>query len=206
MIPNDVASAIAAVAHTVANQNPPVDADDISQALSLYYLGLTEKQRSVDLSLLKSHLYGEARSFAKRERAEWHRLSVHYYYAPEDVRSLLREMYAYPIEEIIDGFVPADAKSVDNPSMDALDLMFDVHNALDDISPEDANAIAWAYDGTRDRDMTPAEKKRASRAVGRLADQMNTLKGLRDKPAGDVVGTRRVVSSAQARAIIRGQD
>lgn len=208
MIPEDTEADITRVAATVARANPPVEADDIAQELRLHYLGLSEKQKDVGSKILTEHFYGHARAWAKGERAEWNRESVHYYYTPSDVKTILKSMFSYSLEDLVNGFVPDDARSVGAPNgVDALDLVLDVSSVLDDIATADSNIISWAYADDRDRDLTTSEKGQLRRAIQRLTVQMNTLKKFRDGTVGDgeYEGMRTAVSNATAREIARGQ-
>lgn len=202
-IPDDVERIIYYVARNTARQYPPVESDDVQQELRLYYLTTVNAQRITSMKLLETRLYMIAGDYAKKERAEWHGRSVHYYYAPDDVRAVMRVLFTYPRQDWEHAYCPDDAKTKGRWS-DGLEVMFDAVQAFEDIAPEHQKIIAYVNAGDRSDNLTDAEKKAHQRAIHKLTQTMNSKKHARSEESA--MTGRKAMTNAAARALIGDQN
>jgi len=202
-IPDDVEQTIYYVARNTARNFPPVEWEDIQQELRLYYLTTPSAQRLKSKKLLETHLYGKAKDWAIKDRAEWHGRSVHYYYTPDDVRATMKVLFSYPRDQWESAYCPDDAKTAGRWS-DGLEVMFDAVLGFEDLEPEHQKIIAYANAGDRTDSLTDTERKQHQRAVHRLSVVMNSKKHARHQDA-EMTG-RKAMTNAAARAAIEGMN
>lgn len=197
-IPDDVERIISFVSRDIARKNPPVEREDIQQEMRLYWLS-TEKAQRINGSLLQTHLYAVALEWAQKERAEWHGMSVHYYYTPDDVRATMKVLFTYPRQDWEHAYCPDDAKTAGRWT-DGLEVMFDAVQGFEAIDEDSQQIIAYANALDRVENLNDVEKKRHQRAVHKLTKTMNTLKNQRGEDLR--FSSRRSLTNAAARAAI----
>jgi hypothetical protein len=201
-IPDDVERVISFVSRDIARKNPPVEREDIQQELRLYWLS-TDKAQRINGSLLQTHLYSWALEWAQKERAEWHGMSVHYYYTPDTVRASMKVLFTYPRQDWEQAYCPDDAKTRGRWS-DGLEVMFDAVMGFEGLDEDSQQIIAYVNAMDRADNLTDLEKKRHQRAVHKLTKTMNTLKNQRGE---DLKFTgRKAMTNAAARALIGDQN
>lgn len=202
-IPDDVEHIIRYISGNIASKFPPVERDDVQQELRLYWLSTPSAQKLRSKSLNETHLYNVAKEWALKERAEWHGMSVHYYYAPDDVRATMKVLFSYPRQDWEQAYCPDDAKTRGRWS-DGLEVMFDAVMGFEALDEDSQQIIAYVNALDRSDNLTDVEKKRHQRAVHKLTKTMNSLKN--DRGEELKFTGRKAMTNAAARALIGDQN
>lgn len=190
------------LSRSVAQSYPGVMADDIYQELCLFVL-----QHGSNLDTENEpgcrHILGRAAHiYAGKERAAGLSATCQYNYRPQDVRRILETALSDDREAWPHCHVPEDAKSLKGSA--AIEVTLDVRMALEELPYTDASALLSRYRDGEVPDPTSAERKRLDRAVDRLCEALNgfSAERLRRMNARGFPGARRVISNAQAQAVI----
>lgn len=180
---DDLAPVIKRAAKSVAFQWPGVvDADDVEQSI---HIRLLESEGSVEAILGMGDraryraIVGIGHQLASGERADYDYYKGSYRYSVAEVRGLLEMgLLADP---------PANFKA---------ELM-DAEDAVKKLSDRYLNAIFDRY-VVGDRPGSEADQKALERAVDALTDAMNQVQKRRHSERDDGLGTRQILTSAQA--------
>lgn len=192
------------ISRNVSSDYPDIDWRDIRQTLCLFILEkgdqlVWEGGGGSVLSILKK----VAQQHCKDERTQQNYLSSQYSYKPSDVIKILESGFVRVVidektrESIINNsYVPEDAVSIDNTSVDALDVATDVIDAYERLPLDQRNALFRRYALGEIPVHASYDRKKLNKAVKELTRILNGYKG-RQLPS-----RRRVVSNSTATAII----
>lgn len=180
------------IANSVARDFPDIERDDVAQYL--YMLILEQKFEDPTLIWMFKVLSRAANIYAWDQRKEHLQLSPQYSYRTRDVKAILASLFDRQDWESVK--VPDDAKSEFNDVF--LEINCDVKGAWMKLGYAQKRAIFEKYAlGFEPKD--EAAQKRLYRAVAALTDNLNWYQKNRGE---DYVGSRRVITNANARANI----
>lgn len=185
------------VSASVSRDFPDVSKDDIYQQL---WVVILEPSNKITLKMpgLVNILYKIANRFAWQQRKEHLSVTPQYAYRSSDLKKIL-EAVAFR-NDWYHTFVPDDARS--ELGCDSLELSAEVAwglQRLQDRHPEYYEAIYRRYILQIIPHNASAERKRLNRAIDALAEILNWY----DRPDGEYVGNRRVITNATADYFIR---
>lgn len=192
------------IARNVSSDYPDIDWRDISQHLCVFILEkgdqlVWEGNGGSVLGILKK----VSQQYCKDERTQQNYLSAQYSYRPSDVIKILESGFVKVVidektrESILNNsHVPEDAVSIDNSSVDALDVASDVVDAYERLSLEYRNSLFKRYALGEIPVHASYERKKLNKAVKELTRILNSYKG-KQLPT-----RRRVVSNSTATAMI----
>lgn len=189
----DWEDAIMGVAKTAANRFPEVDWEDVSQELWVWAL-TQDKFDSPDDDGCMTALYWLGKKLAGKERANNLTLSAQYGYTTDELKGVLQDVFsrrdwADAISEVF----------TDNSLLERVAVFSDVAWALDQLSYDYRRAIYLRYFSGVTHDSGSKERKTLNRAVGRLADILNSY-SREGVAAGPTV--RRVISNGAAQSLV----
>lgn len=190
------------LSRSVARSYPGVMADDIYQELCLFVLQHGDSLDIENEGGCRHILARAAHIYAAGERAASLTATCQYNYRPQDVRKILETALNDDREAWPHCHVPEDAKSLKGSA--AIEVTLDIRAAIEELPYADASALFSRYRDGEVPDPTSAERKRLDRAVDRLCEALNgfSAERLRRMQVRGYPGARRVISNAQAQAVI----
>lgn len=183
-------TAIEEVARFVSQRYPDVEKEDLQQDLWVYVLEQT-RFNSPDDDGCRTSMYWLARKKTAGYRAQHLSLSAQYCYTTDDLRSILEE---WP------SVLTSDTE--DKSLAEAAVVHSDVQWAYSELTASYRNAIYGRYILGEIPGSGTKERKTLNRAIGKLADVLNTYTrtGVASGPT-----VRRVLSGSQSRHSINSQ-
>lgn len=178
-------------ANFVARDFPDVEREDLRQELYLFVLAhptLESPEKPGSTVVLAK----AAKMYAWNQRKQHLQLTAQYSYRTSDVRAILETVFEPSAWEGVN--VPEDAKSEFNDVF--LEINCDVKRAWESLGYAMKQTIFKKYALGWEFERGSAESKRLSRAIERLTDNLNFY---RKPPDRDYVGSRKVITSANAR-------
>lgn len=156
------------ISRFVAHDFPNVEQDEIKTELTVWLMERKPSQPP-DNRLLFRALRRRAKGYALYQRSVALHKSVQYEYRPSDVRRILEDLW---VSDRASQFVPGDARSTMDTSMDGSDTAADISWALELLPETDYFLLCRKYRFAHT--LEDSQERKIRRIVDRLTDILNS--------------------------------